>query len=201
MNPTRRSQSSLRVARAVLVGAAGLSLVLGSTPAEALPGLVAFVGSASVLPALSTPVLGGAANGTWDFTIGTGIGATANGDVGTATGGAAGTLGEGKVQDAVDETIPQLGGGAFCGASGGSDGTGSLSVGNTTYTFDASNPIGWLQSAATAIFFTDANGKIPGANVIGLVLALPPTPVSGTGSCLAGTATTFTIVGVAVSLS
>lgn len=212
MNPTRRSQPSLRAAKAALVGVAGLSLVLGSTPAEALPGLVAFTGTANVTPGLDYPILGSPSNGTWEFTIGNGVGATANGDVGTAVGSAAGNLGQGTLQTQVGGPFA---GGAFCGASGGFGGSGSITVNNsitgassTTYTFDSDpgnkvpdNPIGWQQSAGSLIFFTDANGAIPGANVIGLVIAIPPTPATGAGSCLSGTATQFTIVGVAVSLS
>jgi hypothetical protein len=180
-----------RIAKVAAVGAAGLGLILGATPAHATTGALVFTGTATT-SALSTPGTGGAvANGTWTFT-GAGVGATSAGVVDDAAGAAAsGSLHVGIVN--------QLGGGAFCGASGGSDGTGTVKVGATVSIRD----VGWIQSAATVIVFSgdtvNASGNVSGG-LAGVVSAIPPVPgVVGAGSCLSGTATGFTIVGAGVA--
>lgn len=192
-----------RIAKAAAVGAAGLGLLLGSTPADAATtGALAFIGTANVTPGLDYPVLGSAeTSGSWDFTIGTGVGVTTGGDVGLATGGVVtkGALVEGDVQDLVGGPI---GGGAFCGASGGRNGGGGaddkISIGGSD--LPLAN-VGWRQSVATLIVFTNNQGNVNGASIIGAVSAIPPTPVSGTGSCLSGSATSFTIVGAGVAVN
>jgi hypothetical protein len=184
-----------RIAKVAAVGAAGLGLLLGSSPAQAgTTGALAFVGSANLNPGLAYPVLGAGSGGTWDFTIDTGVGATTGGQVGTATGGITtpGTLTAGEVLNA-----GPFAGGGFCGASGGVNGSGAIAIGSDTLPL---NTIGWNQSAASLLVFTNNNGDVAGASIVGAVSAIPPTPVSGTGSCLSGTATKFTIVGAGVAL-
>ena len=195
MTPTWRNHVHVRVARAIAVGGAALGLVLGPTPARATPAALAFVGTATVVPALNHPVLGPGRSGSWAFAIATGVGVTA-GEVDVAAGALSGSFGEGVLQDVVGGPVS---GGAYCGASGGSDGSGTITIGSTHI---ALSNIGWKQSAATLIPLTNANGTILGANFVGLVSAIPPFPVIGVpGSCLNGTARDFTIVGAAVSLA
>lgn len=200
-----------RIAKVAAVSAAGLGLIIGATPAQAATvdaGALAFVGSASVTPGLGYPVLGASGVGnSWNFSITTGVGhrlkvsaelsccpphVEALGAIGAATGGVSGgTLRSGSI-------VP----GAFCGASGGTGGSGSITIDAAVGTDQtlALNNVGWLQSVGGLILYTNNDGNVAGATVIGLVNAIPPLPVLGTGSCSAGTAQDFTIVGIGVNL-
>lgn len=200
-----------RMTRVALVSTAALSLVAGATPTQAYTtgaGVVAFLGTATVAPGLSTPgvpaLLGGLGgpDGTWTLATITAAGAAVAEPplpglptpyVGAATIGATGALHVGLVH--------VFGPGAFCGLSGGSDGVGAIVIDGSPVV--PIRDVGWLQSAATVIVYTgdttfNDNGAVRvGGALAGVVTAIPPIPnVIGTGSCLAGTATQFTVVGV-----
>ena len=180
------------IAKVAAVGAAGLGLVLGATPANAAVGAVAFVGSATVSPGLSAPVLGAPQSGSWSLSnVGAlpnvGVGVTTNGDAGFATISASGSLGGGLVAP--------FGNGALCGLSGGSGGSGTITIDASSVSLSG---VGWRQSAGTIIVF---EGTTPGGPLVGAVSAIPPIPgVVGAGSCAAGTATQFTVVGAGVAV-
>lgn len=132
-------------------------------------------------------------------TLGSGTGGTG---VGAVTISASGSLDGGAL------------GGAWCGASGGTGGTGSASVnglnaeavngtpGGLTATRTASfSGVGWTQSAGSVIVVDEgtATSSVYGTSVTGPVRAVVSAVPTG-GSCLAGTATTFTVVGVAAAV-
>lgn len=192
MTGTQRRRRRLMAAGS-LAGLACLfaSLIPAPASASSTRATIVFTGSASVTPGLGYPVLGASGVGnSWTFSITNGVGLALDPiALGAAAGGVGGTLRSGKLVE-----------GAFCGASGGTGGTGGVTIDNAVgedVTLGLAN-IGWLQSAGTVILFTDNDGKLP-ALVVGIVSALPPSPVSGTGSCLAGTAQDFTIIGLATA--
>lgn len=205
-----------RITKVAAVSAAALGLVAGATPAEAdfaaHAGAVVFIGSAQVNPGLSTPGLPVAISpdeegrdGTWSLSNAgglpnLGLGAATTGHVGAATINATGALHVGLVN--------VFGPGAFCGLSGGSDGTGSIGIDGSSVNI---RDVGWFQSAATVIAFTgdttfvdghDPNNPVTrvGGALVGVVSAIPPIEgVVGTGACSDGTATQFTVVGAGAS--
>ena len=181
-----------RIVKVAAVSAAALGLVAGATPDDSAAGAVAFIGTAGVNPGLSAPP-GPGQNGTWSLSnVGplpnAGVGVSTTGDAGAATITANGSLHVGIVN--------VFGPGALCGLSGGSNGSGSITIGASTVNID---DVGWAQSAATVIAFSgdtvDGAGSVVGG-LAGVVSAVPPIPgVIGAGSCAAGTATQFTVIG------
>lgn len=186
-----------RIAKVAAVGTAGLGLILGATPAHAHgTGVVAFVGSATVTPALGAPVIGTPQNGGWSLSNAgalpnIGVGAATTGAAGAAVINVAGSLGAGLVAP--------FGNGALCGLSGGDAGVGTIEIAGDVVDVHS---VGWDQSAATIIVFdgkaTDGDGSE--GDLIGAVSAIPPVPgVIGAGSCAGGTATQFTVVGAGIA--
>ena len=184
----------------LIAGAAALALVVGfAAPSGAQSAAVgAFVGSASVNPGLyypinptnanCTPTCPSGSGGTWNFSgSGAGISVNPNGGPTFATA-AGGTLNDGAT-----------GLGAFCGASGGSNGTGNVSLSGPIGNVNGSlTNVGWLQSVGSLIIFTGdiSVGSESGA-IVGVVSALPLNIPAE--SCLSGTARNFTVVGAAAA--
>jgi hypothetical protein len=183
---------SLRMAFVTVIAAVGL-LGSGIAPASALEvGAVVFVGGATVQPGLCYPVLPPCNNNPTGFTWtlnATAVGASAWVAKPAPKGvvGAAGVLG----------TIFASGtGSGFCGSSTAPPvGTGNLTFTTPSpKTYNLSN-LGWIQSVGGLIPVTGTitNPQTGGSGpIVALVIALPTT-----GSCLSGTATGFTVVGVA----
>lgn len=177
-----------RFTRVAVVATAGLGLLLGATPAHAHPhhGLTAFTGSANT-DATFAPTFGPAvADGTWAL-VALGVGASSSDGVGNASISASGRYHVGIVN--------AFGHGAYCGLSGGSDGTGTVTFGATTVNL---LDVGWSQSAGSVIVFTgdtrgpDSTGEVTGG-LAGVVVAQGGAPCVGAG------ATSFTVVGAAVA--
>jgi len=186
-----------RIATVAVVGAAGLGLVLGATPAQAgtsLHGLVAFVGTATTTPNPPFPPTQGT-NGTWSLTnttgSDTGVGANSQGDAGIAAISVSGDLHAGIVN--------VFGPGPNTGLSGGSDGEGTITIaGRTVCVTD----VGWPQSAATLIVFfgdtlvrneaTDTCDPARAGGITGVVSALP-VPGGGTFTVVGGAAFTYAL--------
>ena len=195
---------------AVAVLAVGLS-GQHAPPADAavVSGSV-FAGTATVSQGLWYPMspncgvaLCPGASGSWTFSA-TGVGAVADSSIPAAGPATEAISGGGLFSDGV---LPG-GDGAWCGG-------GRLS-----------GEVHWSKSILFGLFTTHGSAKIhisgiaamgilksmglsgdlptitPGpsseTNVLGLVTVLPPNPVVGGGSCLDGTATTFSVVGTAV---
>lgn len=189
------------------VAALAAAMILGSAlPASATSaGVGVFTGTANAGP-LASP-LGSGCGGTviagpveacpsssgegWNF-AGGGVGAGVSNQGGTPHAGGPGfsAFANGSLNNG-------LAGGAWCGASGGSGGSGGAALGADTFTLTGVN---WIQSAATVIPFsgTATENAAPGSTGVlaGAVSAVPPNPVTGGGSCLGGTGSTFIIVGV-----
>jgi hypothetical protein len=195
-----------RIRKILVAGAAGLGmLAFQAAPTSAATAAVGvFTGSASVggtglsyptSPSCLPSLCVSGAGSSWSF-AGSGVGAGISGT--THSAGTFDTAVSGGTLTAGASNI-----GAYCGASGGKDGSGSATIANLApggaNQSAALSGVGWLQSAATLIVFNGvANGS---GTVAGLVTALPlPTnlgpPPSG-NSCLNGTAKTFTVVGAA----
>lgn len=169
-------------------------------------------------------------NATWSFGINNGqgghyqppVGSGARIGVGNPQSGSrlngtvdGGTVTSGPDLSRVDPLLPDTGLiGAYCGASSGNGGSGTLTL-TEDVTVNVNPPliddntvsihvtgVGWAQSAATLIVYdgtVDAsNGAAAHGTIVGVVSAIPPLPGSGQ-SCLDGTATTFTIVGTATA--
>lgn len=166
--------------------------VFAPAPAGAIPAAVAFVGTFDVKPGLGYPLLSVPSAGTWRLNVG-GVGVTVGGASGFAMGGPQGDLSAGVVQSSLPS---QFNAGAFCGASGGDSGAGTIYVGLTPVPL---NNMGWLQSVGTLIVMTNNNGNLVSATIFGVLNVLPP-PITGTGSCLSGTGLQFTTVGAMVSI-
>src|SRR5262245_30537874 len=140
-----------RIAKAAAVATAGLGLLAGATPAHAAPGAVAFIGSATT-SALGYPVLSaGVSNGTWTFSFpggpagGAAVGVSTTGP-GTASGSVSGQLGAGAVQTATGLFAD----GAYCGLSGGKNGSGTITVDGVLGSVNTGvTGVGWAQSVAS----------------------------------------------------
>jgi hypothetical protein len=187
------------------VGAAALGLMLSQTPAQAAPNaaVAAFSGDAVVGAGLQYPVVGAPDNGSWSLTIVDGVGANTELNVGKPGG----SVGGGQVHTGLVNVFGQ---GAYCGASGGSDGKGEitltdqLGVNPGTDTVDVAD-VGWVQSAATIIVYTGdtvvdytaATLTREGA-LVGAVTAIPPNAATGgSGGCNPPqTAANFEVIGV-----
>jgi len=188
-----------RIAKVAAVATAGLGLIVGAAPAQAIAcgtasqchaGVVAFVGTATTTPNPPFPPTQGT-NGTWSLTNNTGsdtgVGVNTEGAAGIATVSVSGDLHVGIVN--------VFGPGPNTGLSGGSDGEGFIKIGTSPDL--CVEDVGWPQSAATVIVFSgdtlvrDAtvacplNTKGKGGGLAGVVSALP---VPGGG--------TFTVIGV-----
>ena len=111
----------------------------------------------------------------------------------------------GGVQKVVAQSTPLtcLGSGGFCGASGGSNGAGNITL-NPVVSVPAGVPpqviavgdVNWIQSAASLIVFQGDTPK--GDNYLAGVVSAIPNPTAG--SCASGTAVSFVVVGVGVAI-
>lgn len=159
------------------------SLVITATPASATSwGTAVFTGTASAGPLAAPPGPSSAGEG-WAFNgTGHGHGMWNGVPVGPDFAAAVtGVLNNGLL------------GGAWCGASGGAGGSGYATIGHATWTL---SDVGWVQSAGSVIPYTGTASETGQSGVIfGGVSAIPPNPVTGGGSCVSGTATTFIVVG------
>lgn len=198
----------------MVAGVAALGLVgTQATPASATSAAVGvFTGVASVGTGLSYPtsptcapsLCASGTGQTWSFS-GSGVGAGAKVGTGASAGLFSTSVSGGTLTDG-------LLGGAWCGASGGKDGSGSAKVTAASPPLvdletSVSN-VGWVQSAGSLIVFTGTATEVaPGTTssstpgLVGVVTALPlpenlGPPPSG-NSCLNGSAKTFTVVGAA----
>jgi hypothetical protein len=157
--------------------------------------------------------------GTWSFTSNPSLSAGVAASTGSTFGlGAIVADAVGSLEGAPDlEPLDDLNGtpplgdgpstfGPWCGLSAGSDGSGDVVIDAVVGTDHAASisEVGWVSSAGTLIVFTgNATAGTESGYVAGLVSAVPPirlpdgTQVIGSGSCLAGDATQFTIVGTA----
>ena len=202
-----------RIATGAAVGVAALGLLSLSTPATAENGVTVFTGTANTNPGLNYPTAQGQL-GSWSFSFsGVGVGEITGAGTGSGSIGG-GSLFAGVAQEAItdnlgpldlpgaDALIEEFDDGAFCGASGGSSGSGAIvntgsSATKTTYIKNAR----WAQSAASLIVFEGEAYKKPTKNtpngfMNGLVVAVPD--VAGGQSCANATGSTvFTVVGVA----
>lgn len=134
------------------------------------------------------------------------------------TAAASGAVGSGSISASGSLTNGAVLPGAWCGASGGTGGTGSASLTGPTVAVDTTDPgvvstgastqsvslsgVGWLQSAGSVLLVTGtATGSAPdGGSVSGPVVAVVnarPNPVGSPNSCLEGDGTSFDVAGVA----
>lgn len=193
--------------RFLLMAALAVVGVLGpqAIPAHAAThvGGGVFLGHATVTPGLWSPV--GPACGTntcpggtgsWNLT-GSGVGVSVSTDPSVAGPVFDLTTSSGSLHAGV------AGLGAWCGLSSGS-GTVHWSFTTPVVTVvpghHGSATVHWLTSAASVIVVTSiGNGGVPSdpSLVVAVVDAVPPTPAGPGGSCLAGTAVSFTVVGAA----
>lgn len=170
---------------AVVVTAA---ILIGAAAAEAASGWMHFVGSMTISPGVGTPVLVPDRHGTWTLSNAgalphMGVGATSEGDAGPATIDLAGTF-EGN-----------------CAVSRAYGEAGVMNIGGTKRVY-VSNFV-WIQSTSSLIVGQGSTSRWSGGPTTGFVeitmTVLAPVPgIIGAGSCAAGTATQFTVIGDAV---
>ena len=141
---------------------------------------IAFTGSATT-PATFAPGFGAGVNGSWTFT-GAGSGVSTTDGVGFASVAVSGQYHTGIVN--------VFGHGAFCGASGGSDGTGNVVFGATAVNL---RDVGWAQSAGSVIVLTGDTFDPSTSTVIGSLAGV--VVAQGGAPCVSTGATNFTIVG------
>src|SRR5688500_10466859 len=176
------------IAKVAAVSTAALGLLIGGTPAHAYTNAAALVFAASALASrrVWAPGFGPPANGYYPFS-GSGNGVSTTDGVGFANIALSGQYHTGIVN--------VFGHGAFCGLSGGSDGTGNVVFGGTVVDLV---DVGWSQSAASAIVLTgdtlgpDSTGEKTGG-LAGVAI------VQGGVPCYTIGATIFTVLGAAVA--
>lgn len=134
-------------------------------PIGAPKGFLSFMATAQVVPAMGYRFFSNEAWGTWNLSIGTGWGFNTTGDLAIAIGGLDGTTR------------------GWCDHSVGS-GSGYVSFGTSSYWLD----IAWPATDGLTRTFS-------GPGVVGAMTWHPPSQLSGAGSCLAGTATSFFVDG------